>query len=172
MTDAEKKKLVEDCYRKEYNSFIRAAMRLLKNKEDAEDCVQEAMSRAVIFLDKLKDDGVRPWLYRIILNTALNDMGKKYARRRYPVGGLIYNDYDFGSENGCFYEESFSDEIVVPLNELDGIFRDVILFAHESNMTYEEIAKAINRPVGTVMSSLFRARKKLKNKLKQKNVKY
>ena len=65
------------------------------------------------------------------------------------------------------FDNTMGDEVTMALNSLPVEFRTVILLCDIESFTYEEIAKILELPIGTVRSRLFRARNMLKDKLKQ-----
>jgi RNA polymerase sigma-70 factor (ECF subfamily) len=73
--------------------------------------------------------------------------------------------YAHNLDLGKSYDDLFGDEIIRSIESMQNMFRDVILLGDVEGLTYEEIAKAVGCPMGTVRSRLHRGRKLLKKKL-------
>ena len=67
--------------------------------------------------------------------------------------------------NGVTYEELFDDDIIRALDKLSEEFRQIVLLSELEGLTYKEIAKKTDIPLGTVMSRLFRGRRVLQRSL-------
>ncbi len=152
------------------------AYHLAYNEEDANDLVQETYLKAHKFLENY-DSGTnaKAWLFKILKNAYINEYRKKIRR---PIKVDIDEVVGFreGDESGKgayhdmrqdIFDNTMGDEVTIALNVLPYEFRTVILLCDIENFTYEEIAKILELPIGTVRSRLFRARNMLKEKLKQ-----
>jgi RNA polymerase sigma-70 factor (ECF subfamily) len=150
--------------------LLRAARALTRSNADAEDLVQETLIRA--FKAILQFDGAHPraWLLTILRNTNVN-----MNRRKRPVllsDGNLWEDAipAFGHDHGSSAEEtaldnSLSAEIQKGLKDLDPRFREVLFLVDIQGFNYSECAAVLGVPVGTVMSRLSRARKRLREHL-------
>ncbi|MDQ3143117.1 MAG: sigma-70 family RNA polymerase sigma factor [Bacteroidota bacterium] len=156
------------------------AFHLTYNEEDAADLVQETYMKAFRFIDKYEEGtNAKAWLFKILKNAYINQYRKKNKR---PVqvdfeDSIGYRDGE-DTEIGSYFdlrEEIFDDmmgdEVTIAINSLPLDFRTVILLCDIEGFTYEEIAKIIDVPIGTVRSRLFRARNMLKDKLKDYAIK-
>ena len=151
------------------------AYHLTTNDEDANDLVQETYLKAYRFIDKYQE-GTNPkaWLFKILKNAYINEYRKKSKRPTTTDFEEItaYHDSDDDRITGYMdlREEIFhymmGDEVTTAINALPLDFRTVILLCDIEGFTYEEIAKIIDVPIGTVRSRLFRARNMLKDKLR------
>ena len=151
------------------------AFHLTYNEEDAEDLVQETYLKAHKFIDKyIEGTNAKAWLFKILKNAYINEYRKKVKRPNKVDFEDIVNYHDSDNSNLPGYldlrEELFKDrmgdEVTYAINSLPIDFRTVILLCDIEGFTYEEIAKIIDVPIGTVRSRLFRARNILKEKLK------
>ena len=112
--------------------------------------------------------------FKILKNAYINEYRKKVKRPKKVDFEDIVNYHDSDNSNLPGYldlrEELFKDrmgdEVTYAINSLPIDFRTVILLCDIEGFTYEEIAKIIDVPIGTVRSRLFRARNILKEKLK------
>jgi RNA polymerase sigma-70 factor (ECF subfamily) len=116
----------------------------------------------------------KAWLFRILKNSFINDYrkkSKKPATVDYQEVETFYNsdDVDYQSTSDLRAEsvrDMLGDEISNALNGLAVDFRTVIILADLEGFTYEEMAKILDIPIGTVRSRLHRARNLLKDTLK------
>jgi len=157
------------------HKVIKLVARLLRDPSEAEDVAQEAFVKAYRALGSFRGDSAfYTWLYRIAVNTARNTMA---ARQRRP---LAY-EADLGEGEHSTVEARMrhsdtpeatvlSDEIHRTVNrtveELPEDLRTAIVLREVEGLSYEEIAEAMDCPVGTVRSRIFRAREAIDRSLK------
>lgn len=160
------------------DALYRTALRMTRNQSDAEDLVQEAYLRAFKSLDQFRDGtNLRAWLFRIMTNAYINDYRK---RSRRPVNSSLddieeFYLYDHLIDSGVqpnserpediVLNRLTADDVLSSLDSLSDDFRHVVLLADVEGFTYREIADILDIPVGTVMSRLYRARRKLQSSL-------
>lgn len=146
--------------------MMRLAMRLLRNVDDANDAVQDAMLkgfRAIRFFEAGRP--VRPWLMRICSNCCVDEI-----RRRKGVGeNLDWHENtlsDGGQTVQAEAEERVRRDVIrQAFSRLPMRYREIMVMRHFRNMEVGEIAVALNKPEGTIKSWLFRARALLKKDL-------
>jgi len=154
---------------------VKLVARLLRDPTEAEDVAQEAFVKAYRAIGSFRGDSAfYTWLYRIAVNTARNTMA---SRQRRPL------DYEADlSESEQTVVESrmrhgdtpeaaaLSDEIHQTVNRaVEGLpedLRTAIILREIEGLSYEEIAAAMDCPVGTVRSRIFRAREAIDRNLK------
>ncbi|MBW3660818.1 MAG: sigma-70 family RNA polymerase sigma factor [Gemmatimonadetes bacterium] len=161
-----------------------AALRMTKNRQDAEDLVQETYLKAVRNLDRYREDaGCKPWLFRILTNTYI-DLYRKRKRRPHEVefddeGATgIYDrivlSFPSEKEEGPlhspgglddFLHRFMADEVKAAIDELPDVFRELIVLRDIEGFSYRECAEMLEIPIGTVMSRLHRGRKSLQERL-------
>lgn len=153
------------------------AYHLTYNEEDANDLVQETYLKAYRFIDKY-DEGTnaKAWLFKIMKNAFINQYRKK-SKRPTQVDYEEVVGYHEEEEDTSFssyldlrqeiYQDMMGDEITTAINALPVDFRTVILLCDIEGFKYEEIAKIVDIPIGTVRSRLHRARQMLKEKLRE-----
>jgi len=160
------------------DSLYRTALRMSGNPSDAEDLVQETFLRAFRSLHQFKEGtNLRAWLFRIMTNAFINEYRK---RSRRPSNSSLddiedFYLYDHLIDSGIQPVDERPEEIVLgrmtaddvigALDELSDDFRQVVLLADVEGFSYREIAEILDIPVGTVMSRLYRARRKLQKGL-------
>jgi RNA polymerase sigma-70 factor (ECF subfamily) len=157
------------------HKVVKLVARLLRDPAEAEDVAQEAFVKAYRALGSFRGDSAfYTWLYRIAVNTARNAMA---SRQRRPL------DYEAELSEG---EQStvesrlrhvdtpeatvLSEEIRETVNKavaaLPEDLRTAIILREVEGLSYEEIAVAMDCPVGTVRSRIFRAREAIDRSLK------
>jgi RNA polymerase sigma-70 factor (ECF subfamily) len=155
-----------------------AALRMTRNRADAEDLVQETYLKAYrSFGSFTEGTNLRAWLYRILTNTYINNY--RAAQRR-PETTDVEDVEDLylykrlagagGSEPGRSAEDEaldrFTDEDVkAALESLPESFRMAVLLADVEGFSYKEISEITDVPIGTVMSRIHRGRKALQKAL-------
>ena len=147
--------------------------RLLDNAEDAQDVVQEAFLHAYQALGAFKGDALFfTWLYRIAFNTAVSLKRKQRAVLRVEAGraetGSAGEPLDGSEESqpGHALERAEQERRVQDaLNRLSPDHRAVLVMKDMEGLKYEEMAKILDVPVGTIRSRLHRARLELRELL-------
>lgn len=152
---------------------------LLRDRDDAQDVVQDAYLRAFRAYDGMVGDDIRPWLLAIVRNVAYRWLSarKRTANVISFDGGLPRHDDEDGrvlevaSDDPSAEDRLLSraDQALVrsALAELPPIFREVIVLREFEGMTYQQIAGVTGVPIGTVMSRLARARGQLRIRLQR-----
>lgn len=156
----------EELFLRHRDDAFRTAYRLLGDEHDALDVVQESLMKAFARLSEFDGrGGFRFWLLRIVVNTAL-DQGRRRKRRKSvtlegeptspspdddPARGLLRRDL-----------RRTLDEALAKLTPT--LRATFVLFA-EAGLSYKEIAEAQDVPIGTVMSRINAARRKLQEML-------
>ena len=146
--------------------LYRAAFRLCKTNHGAEDLLQEAYYLALKNFDQLKDLGKsKYWLFAILRNVFLKDIEKSKHRIEIEFESVCYalrNDTHL--ENELLKDEA-RNNIQSALSKLDGKLREPIRLFYFEGLSYQEISKTLDIPIGTVMSRIARAKVHLKRDL-------
>ncbi len=153
------------------------AYHLTYNEEDANDLVQDTYLKAFRFIDRYEQGtNAKAWLFKILKNAFINQYRKK-SRKPTQVDYEEVIGYQNEEEDTQFssyqdlreemFQDMMGDEVTNAVNALPVDFRVVILLCDIEGFTYEEIAKILDIPIGTVRSRLHRARNLLKEKLKE-----
>jgi RNA polymerase sigma-70 factor (ECF subfamily) len=136
---------------------------LTRNDADAEDVVQEAYLRAFRFFAGFHGEDGRAWLLGIVRNTTYTWM----QRNRSPELNMPLDDElvevksnDLGPE-ALLLQKADARILRQALEELPLEFREVLVLRELEEMSYKQIAVMADLPIGTVMSRLARARKRL-----------
>jgi len=153
------------------------AYRYTRNQSDAEDLVQEAVLRAYRFWHTFeKDSNCKAWLLKILTNTFLNSYHKRKRRREVldaasreqrTTDGVLVHERALSQRDpeGILLERMVSDDVSRALTELPDDFRVAVVLCDIEGLSYKEIAEAMDCPVGTVMSRLYRGRRLLQKTL-------
>ena len=150
------------------------AMRICRDPDTAKDLVQETLLRAMCAWRSFQPgSNLRAWLFRILTNAFINGYRKRRRHQRFAIdrpGDALAALY--GSDQDCtddleaeLYGEELCDEVVTALGRLGPEYRDVVERADLRGEKYKAIADALEVPIGTVMSRLFRARRVLETEL-------
>lgn len=135
---------------------------LVGNHADADDLVQEALKRALTYLERDRQiDNLRAYLFTILHN-ARNDALKKQMRSgtQVPV-----EDQALVSEAASPADRVACNEVIQAMQQLSEEHRQVLLLVGVEGMSYRETAEILDTPIGTVMSRLNRARAALREVL-------
>jgi RNA polymerase sigma-70 factor, ECF subfamily len=157
-------------------SLYGAAMRLTRNRSDAEDLVQETYLRAYRgFAGFQEGTNLKAWLYRILTNSYINTYRKKQREPQIVDGPEDVDEwYLYDRLGGQRVEDSAETTVLdtIPdqavkdaVESLPERFRLPVLLADVEGFSYKEIAEIMDTPIGTVMSRLHRGRKALEKAL-------
>jgi len=158
------------------NSMYNFAYRLTLDSDDAKDLLQDTYLKAYRFIDSFQQGtNAKAWLFRILKNSFINDYRKKSkepSKVDYQDVESYYNSEDVDRQitpdlRVEALKDMIGDEISNALNSLDVDFRTVIILCDLEGFKYEEMAKILDIPIGTVRSRLHRARNLLKEKLSE-----
>jgi len=158
------------------NSMYNFAFRLTMDEDDANDLVQDTYLKAFRFISSFeRGTNAKAWLFRILKNSFIND----YRKRSKEPSKVDYQEVEttYNSEEAAevdhttdlrveTVQDMIGDEVATALNSLPVDFRTVIILCDIEGFTYEEMAKILDIPIGTVRSRLHRARNLLKDKLR------
>ena len=136
---------------------------LTRDERDAEDVVQEAYLRAIKHFATFKGDNARPWLLRIVRNTFYTWV--QHNRLTEAIDPFDDEGDNFISDapnpEMLLLQESDKELVRRALHKLPTQFLEVIVLREFQELSYQQIADLVQIPLGTVMSRLARARKRL-----------
>jgi RNA polymerase sigma-70 factor (ECF subfamily) len=137
---------------------------LMRNEHDAQDMVQEAYLRAFKFFDGFHGIDGRAWLLTTVRNTCYTRLEQnRRSQATTPFDEEIHTlEEDATNPSALALKSGEVAMLRESLEELPEEFREVIVLRDLEEMSYKQIAKVINVPLGTVMSRLARARGRLK----------
>ena len=158
------------------NAMYNFGYRLTLDSDDAKDLLQDTYLKAFRFIDSFQQGtNAKAWLFRILKNSFINDYRKKTkepSKVDYQEVESFYNSEDVDRQitpdlRVEALKDMIGDEISNALNALDVDFRTVIILCDLEGFKYDEMAKILDIPIGTVRSRLHRARNLLKEKLSE-----
>ncbi len=170
----EKGKVFDSEFLPHITSMYNFAYRLTFDEDDAKDLVQDTYLKAFRFIESFQQGtNAKAWLFRILKNSFINDFRKKSkepAKVDYQEIEAYYNSDDVDKSITTdlrveTVQDMIGDEISNALNSLDIDFRTVIILCDLEGFKYDEMAKILDIPIGTVRSRLHRARNLLKERL-------
>jgi RNA polymerase sigma-70 factor (ECF subfamily) len=142
--------------------------RMCGDMQIAEDAAQEAFIQAWLHLASYRPQTpLRNWLYRIAVNAATDMLRKEKRILPNALEDLHLQDSQLGPE-ALYSQEERTALVQKAILSLPEASRAVLVLKEYEGMSYQEIADALEIPIGTVMSRLNYARKVLKDKLAQK----
>jgi len=163
--------------RKYQHKVVKLVTRYLRDPADAEDVAQEAFIKAYRAIPQFRGDSAfYTWLYRIAINTAKNAI---VSRDRNPV------DFDLDLQNveesssmqlrladsetpeSLLQTEEIRETVNRAIEALPEDLRTAIVLRELEGLSYEDIAQAMDCPVGTVRSRIFRAREAIDKRLSE-----
>jgi len=173
-SDIRKVNVFENEFMPHIDSMYNFAYRLTFDEDEAKDLVQDTYLKAYRFIHSFQEGtNAKAWLYRILKNGFINDYRKK-NKQPSKVDYREVEQYHNAGENpgnaaiDLRFETTkymIGDEISNALNSLAVDFRTVVILCDLEGFTYEEMAKILDIPIGTVRSRLHRARNLLREKL-------
>ena len=170
MRDDEKRRRFEQLMLPHLDAGLNLARWLTHNDHDAQDVVQEAFVRAIRYIDGFRGDNPRGWLLQIVRNTCFS-----WLKENRPTELLVLDDAD-----GVLHEIAApaADEppaiamrnaervhINQAIATLPIAYREVLVLRELEELSYKDIARVADIPIGTVMSRLARARSLLQQAL-------
>jgi len=176
LTPEQKDRIFQEEFLPQIDALYNFAFHLTYNEEDSNDLVQDTYLKAFRFIKSYKEGtNAKAWLFKILKNAFINEYRKKSKQpTKVDYEEIIaYQDEDdsaYSSYNDLrveMFQNMMGDEVTTAINSLPVDFRTVILLCDIEGFTYEEIAKIIDIPIGTVRSRLHRARNMLKETLKE-----
>ena len=152
------------------------ALRLTRNRADAEDLVQDTLVKAFRFSDKFEPGtNLRAWLSTILHNTWRNRV-RDAGREAVEVDSTRLEEAETTTADGSSASETpeqlllrntLDGDLRAALDDLPEVFRQAVWMRDVEEFTYAEIAKMLDVPIGTVMSRISRGRRMLLDQLRK-----
>jgi RNA polymerase sigma-70 factor (ECF subfamily) len=160
--------------RKYQHKVLKLVGRFISNQAEAEDVAQDAFIKAYRALGSFRGDSAfYTWIYRIAINTAKNAL---VSNKRRPMDYLDMQDpeqyerqarlKELATPERLLLTEEIRQTVQQAMRDLPADLRTAIMLRELDGLSYEEIAEAMECPVGTVRSRIFRAREAIDGKLK------
>ncbi len=155
------------------NRAMTLALRIVGNRSDAEELVQDAFVRAFRSMDRFRGESkFGTWFYRILYNLCLTSLARR-GESPEPLEGLEESSVDLPPTGDPTVLEDLVtaealDLVRLELDTLPEKFRAALTLFYVQEMSYDEIASVMRVPVGTVKTHLFRGRVLLKKNVMAK----
>jgi RNA polymerase sigma-70 factor (ECF subfamily) len=150
--------------------LYRVGLRLTGEPAAAEDLVQDAVLKALRGWKSFRPgSNVRAWLVTILRNEYINGWRRNRRAPQSVDPDSIAEPADPRDPDpeGRFFAELVDEEVTAAINSLPDEFREVVILSDLEELPYAEIAEALDIPVGTVKSRLFRGRRILQGMLRR-----
>ena len=163
MSDDENRRRFEQVAMPHLDAAYNLARWLTHNDHDAQDVVQEALLRAMRYIDGFRGESARPWLLQIVRNTCFS-----WLRENRPLEKVVLDDADDAwldlaaptadEPPSVAIRKADRQQINEAIAGLPVVYREVLVLRELEDLSYGEIARIAEIPIGTVMSRLSRAR--------------
>ncbi|NIM21577.1 MAG: sigma-70 family RNA polymerase sigma factor [Candidatus Latescibacteria bacterium] len=160
-------------------SVYSICLRMVRDREQAADLAQDVFLKVFTMLDRYDPSyAFSSWLFKITSNLCIDHLRKRRVET-YPMEApLEGNDGEFARqyeapdptpETQMIRKEQMA-SLDKAVDALPPHYRMIILLRHQENLSYDEIAVALNIPLGTVKARIHRAREMLKERLKKEDI--
>lgn len=155
--------ILADTYRPQLRQ---QAMRMLRDPEDANDAVQDALVKAFRGIGFFQSGRpLLPWLLRILCNCCVDSI----RRRKSAPESIDRHEFSLEDPDGCVHTKAdtrlLGEAVRDAMKRLPKRYRQILVMRHFRQMDVGEIATALGKPEGTIKSWLFRARVMLRKEL-------
>lgn len=165
------------------DQLFKTALRMTRSVEETEDLLQETYLKAFRYYDRFEEGtNLKAWLFRIMKNTFINS----YRKRKLQPQRVEFDDLRDSVENGMledlqtaeadpetsYLEAEVDGDLRSALQALPHDYKMAVLMVDLQGLTYQEVADILAVPVGTIMSRLYRGRKKLEKALLRYGARY
>ena len=141
------------------DAAYRLARWLMRNEHDAEDVVQEASLRAFRYFRTFTGGDGRAWFLRIVRNTCCGWRGHSFQAQTDPFDEEQHSSARPASDPETLVLQTDDVRLIEQaMRHLPGRFRELLVLRELEGLSYRELADVMGIPIGTVMSSLSRAR--------------
>ncbi len=159
--------------------LISTAFKFVKDMQIAEDIVQESLIKSYKSLHSFREDSsFYTWVYRITVNTAKNFLVSKKRRGELlqaeigKEGAIEIEQFSLDSPEALLMRSQLKHLIENCLNQLSEETKTAITLREFDGLSYEEISKIVNCPVGTIRSRIFRGREILDKEIENYREEY
>ena len=174
-TEEQKHRIFEREFLPHIDAMYNFAYRITYDEDTAKDLLQDTYYKAFRFIESFHEGtNAKAWLFRILKNSFINEFRKKNKEPSmvdYQDVETYYNSDDVNEVITSdlrveVLQDMIGDEVSNALNSLAVDFRIVIILCDLEGITYEEMSKILDIPIGTVRSRLHRARNLLRERLR------
>jgi len=142
-------------------------LRILGNREDAEEAGQDTFVRAYRGLENFREDATfSTWIYRVCVNTCLNKLESRKRFKAQDIDSTPIEELPFTeSPEADFADEDLQTRVFSSMEKLPAKYRTVLVLYHIQHLAYQEIAEIMQMPMGSIKTHLFRARALLRERV-------
>ncbi len=154
----------------ELDVMYRTAWSLTRSDADAQDLVQDTLLRAYRAIERFDGRHPRAWLLTIMRNANINRVRKKKPDLLDDPDATFERSTDFADQDHpetLVVDPVFDAAVETAYRDLPDMFREIVELVDLNGLAYQEAADLLDIPVGTVMSRLHRARKRIREQLKE-----
>lgn len=156
------------------NRMYAIALRMMGNREDAQDCAQDAMLRIYRAMGSFKgQSSLSTWIYRITMNACLDELRRRKVRKAASLDSLVDEGWtpvdggDTPEEHGLRYEKQAA--LNAAIQSLPDDMRAAIILRDIKGYSYDEVADILDANVGTIKSRISRGRERLREILSKQS---
>ena len=147
-------------------------LRMCANREDAQDCLQDAMLRIYKAIGSFKGQSAfSTWVYRITMNTCLDELRRRKNRAASSLDTLLEGGWSPTDKDDVPEKHAIKSEqrrvLDRAISELPEDMRSAVVLRDIQGHSYEEIASMLDTNIGTVKSRISRGREKLRQILRE-----
>ena len=158
-----------DIYNRFYKAMYNTALRIVKDRFEAEDIMQDSFLSAFSKLDKLKEPKTfGSWLKRIVINNSIYHYNKNVKYKEVPLDDVLYKVED---ESGIPEDYEFSNikaqQVVESMKSLKDNYRISLTLNLIEGYDYDEICEIMNITYANCRTTISRAKESLRNKMMQ-----
>ena len=175
LTESQARDLFEKEFVPHMDAMYNFALKLTNDEDEAQDLVQDTCMKAYRFIHSFEPGTyAKAWLFRILKNNFINDYRKKSRGPSKVEFEWVEQSITGDEDSEPAYQadlqaetvnDMLGDEITAAIQALPVDFRMIIILCDLEEFSYEEMARILNIPIGTVRSRLHRARALLKESL-------
>ena len=156
---------MDEIYSKYSSIIYKYLLGLTKNKELAEELMQETFYSAILHYDKLKNDNdkILNWLYIIAKNKWKDYLKKKSKIKQIPLNENLIEEYSYENEVELNDEKK---RLYEKINKLNPISKKVILMKINTELTFKEIGEILGKNESWAKTIYYRANNKLREEMK------
>ena len=166
IVDESKSRALKDIFDRYGEKLYKSAYFLLGNKEDAEDLCQDVFCNVFKSLDVFRGrSSLYTWIYRIMLNLYYQRLRNKYKEQAILENKSLQDTNNLTVAHDDIEKDELEHALQNAINSLPNVHKSVIILKYLEGMSYENIAKVLDCPVGTIRSRLYNAKERLKEKL-------
>lgn len=156
-----------EIYKRYYNAMFNTAYRIVKDRFEAEDVMQESFLLAFTKLDSLKDiKTFGSWLKRIVINNSIHYYNKSNKYNEVPIDDVLYKVED---NEGISSDYEFSNlkakQVIETMNTLKDNYRVALTLHLIEGFDYEEISSIMNVSYANCRTTISRAKESLRKKM-------